>query len=196
MHNLIKGNMLSHLDGFGNGVEIENVLHGLGVAEKNTNTGIRKKTVRTTRASRESINAATKDTKEAEVRLATKADLKGGSGTGTMDSYIVEAEVVMEGIRPESDRKIGTAKHGTKSIANGLMGTFTRTILVRRVGGSRFDAIASMFEEINHFTTATKITTKVKADIFVRRINRKTMEGKPAIQKVDGGSFGAKRFTI
>jgi hypothetical protein len=102
----------------------------------------------------------------------------------------------MEGIRPEPDRKIGTAKHGTKSIANGLMGTFTRTILVRRVGCGRFDAIASIFEEINHLTTATKIATKVKAYIFVRRINRKTMEGKPAIQKVDGGNLGVKRFTI
>jgi hypothetical protein len=83
-----------------------------------------------------------------------------------------------------------------KSIANGLMGTFTRTILVRRVGSGRFDVIASIFEEINYLTTATKIVTKVKVYIFVGKINRKTIEGKPAIQKIDGGSLGAKSFTI
>jgi hypothetical protein len=113
-----------------------------------------------------------------------------------MDSHIVEVEIVMEGKRPEPDRKVGAAKHGMKSIANGLMGTFARAILVRRVGSSRFKAIAGILKEINHLTTATKITTKVKVDILVREINRETVECKPAIQKIDGGSLGTKRLTI
>jgi hypothetical protein len=113
MHNLIKGNMLSHLDSRGNGVKVENVLHDLGVTKKNTNAGVRNKMVRTTRASGKSINAATKDTKEAEVGFSTKADLKRGSGTGTMDSHIVEAEIVMEGIRPE----LGTGRAAPPSMA-------------------------------------------------------------------------------
>jgi hypothetical protein len=113
-----------------------------------------------------------------------------------MDSDIVKAEIMMEGIGPELGRKTGTTKHSTKSITNGLMGMFTRAVLMRGVRSRSFKTISSIFKQVHHIATSSKIATKVKANILIREVNRETMLGKPAIQKVNGRSLGTKSLTI
>jgi hypothetical protein len=44
--------------------------------------------------------------------------------------------------------------------------------------------------------TTTEIATKVKANVFVREVDRKTMTGEPTIQKVDGWGLGAESLAI
>ena len=102
----------------------------------------------------------------------------------------------MECIRPEFGRETGATKHSTNGFTDGMVGTFTWTIMMRRIGCSRFDSIARLFKQINDFGTKTKFTTEIKSHIFVRNILGKAMLYKPTVKEIDGQSFGAKTFTI
>jgi hypothetical protein len=130
VHGFIESNMLSSLDSFGHRVEVDNILHSAGEAKENTNSSIRDNFGRTARMSRKSIDTAAEHTKEAKIRLLTSAHLIGRSGAITMNGNIVKAKEVMESIRPELGRESSTTKHGMECIANSLMRTLTRTILM------------------------------------------------------------------
>ena len=123
-------------------------------------------------------------------------NLKRGLGTVTMNSDIVEAEVVMESIWPELGLQTGTGKHSAEGVTNGLMGTFTRSIMMRRIWSCGFNTVASSFKQFDNGRGMAKFTTKIKTDIAVRDILRRGMLSKPTIDEVNGWSFGTEGFTI
>jgi hypothetical protein len=131
MHGLIKGDMLSGLDGLGHSVIIEDILHGVGVTEEDANTCIRGDLVLAPRTRWERIYTAAKDTKKLEVRLLASADFKWRGCLVTVNGHVVQSEMVVEGIGPELGREVGTSKHSMKGVANRPVRTLTWTILMR-----------------------------------------------------------------
>jgi hypothetical protein len=69
------------------------------------------------------------------------------------------------------------------------MWSFTRTILVRGIGSSGLDSIASIPEEIDYGSASTEFTTLVKSHIFIGDVPRETMLCKPAIKEIQRWSF-------
>jgi hypothetical protein len=80
---------------------------------------------------------------------------------------ITEAEVMMEGIRPETGIEICTEEHGTKSIGNRKVGTLHRAILMRGVGTSGSNSIAVALEEGSNLGVAIQFTALVHVDVFM-----------------------------
>lgn len=113
-----------------------------------------------------------------------------------MDGDVVQAQEMMEGVGPELGREVGTAKHSTDGIADGTMGTLTRTVLMGGVRGSGFDCVSSLFKQVNDFLTATKFTAEIKTHVLVGDIDGKAMLGKPTIEEIDGRGLGPETFTV
>jgi hypothetical protein len=103
----------------------------------------------------------------------TDAELERGGLAIIVHSNIVEAnKVMLEGVGPKLRRKIGATKHGTKSIADGLMRTLAWAILMKRgVRGSRLDAVTGSLKQINNIAATTKTTTIIKPNILHREMN-------------------------
>jgi hypothetical protein len=188
--------MLRELDGLRNSVKIQDILHRFREPKEDTNTSIRHKLVRATRTSRKGVDTTTKNPKKAEIGLTTGTDLKRGSLLITMDSNIVQAKPMMEGIRPELGRQIGATKHGTQCITNSLMRTFTGAILTGSSGGSGFNKVARMLKQADNLLTMSQVTTLIQANVLIGNVSRKTMKDKPSIKKIKGGSFVAETFAI
>ena len=78
VHTLVEGKMLGVLDCFSFNVKVDNVLHGIGITEEDTFTGIIDSLGRSVRAGRDSIDTAAEGAKETEVRaFSIEADGKG-----------------------------------------------------------------------------------------------------------------------
>jgi hypothetical protein len=146
--------------------------------------------------SRKSIDTTTKDPEQVKVGLLSSARFIGRCRAITVDSDIVQPQEMVEGIRPEFGREIGATKHSANGITDGVVGTFTGTILMKGVRCSGFDSIAHLFEQVNNFRTMTKFATEIKAHVFVRNIHGKAMLGKPMVAEIDGRGFGAETFAI
>jgi hypothetical protein len=103
---------------------------------------------------------------------------------------------MMECVGPELGREVGTAKHSTDGIADGTMGTLTRTVLMGGVRGSGFDCIAGLFKQVNDFLTATKFTAEIKTHELVGDIYGKAILSEPMIEEIDGRGLGPETFTV
>jgi hypothetical protein len=131
IHSLVKSNMLSGLDSLGDGVKIEDVLHGVGVAEEDANMCIGGDLVLALRTRWECIHMAAKDMKKLEVRLLASADFKWRGSLVMVNHHIVQSEMVMEGIGPELGQEVGTSEHSMKGITNHLVRALAWSTLVR-----------------------------------------------------------------
>jgi hypothetical protein len=109
---------------------------------------------------------------------------------------IVQAKPMMEGIRPELGRKIGTAKHGTQGITNSLMGTLAGAILMGGSRGSGLNKVSRILKQLHNFLTTTQVATLIQANILVGHISRETMKDKPTIKKVQRRSLVAEALAI
>jgi hypothetical protein len=85
---------------------------------------------------------------------------------------------VVESKGPKTRAKGRASEHGTKSIANGLVGSFNRTILVGGVSTSRVDSIVKFFKERDNERIFVEFTTLVKDNIFV--VDIRGVLGKPS----------------
>jgi hypothetical protein len=106
-----------------------------------------------------------------------------------MDGDIVEPNKMLKGIWPKLGRESGATKHCTKGITNGLMWTFTWTILMRRVWSGGFDGITSLLKKGNDVGAVAKFTAKIETNIFVGMVNGQAMTCKPAIKEVNRRSL-------
>jgi hypothetical protein len=61
VHGFIEGNVLGSLDNLRDGIIVQDVLHGLGEAKEDANTGVRDKLIRATGARRKGIDATAKN---------------------------------------------------------------------------------------------------------------------------------------
>ena len=103
--------MLSRLDSLSLKVVIDSILHGFTITKKDASTSIGKRLVRALlRTSRKSINATTKSAKQRKVGFPASTDLVRRSGKRSMDSNIVESDVMVKGIGPKLGSKIGASK--------------------------------------------------------------------------------------
>ena len=132
----------------------------------------------------------------AKVRFGVEAELIGTLVAIAVNSKIVEAKIVVEGIGPEFGTKSGTSEHRAKSVGDSAVGTFTRTVLMRRVRCGRLNTVASVLEEINDFATVAKFATKVEANVLVSNSVGETVTLKPASKEVDRRSLRAEGFTM
>jgi hypothetical protein len=105
----------------------------------------------------------------------------------------------MESVGPELGVEGSASEHGANRIGDGMVGTFTGTILVRGVGFSGFDMITSVGEELDDIVTATKFAAKIEAHVTVGNGCGETMKCEPRIQKIKrwclGGETLAKQHT-
>jgi len=60
---------------------------------------------------------------------------------------IIEMYEMVKGIRPELCLKTSTHKHGVDSIANSVMRTFTRAILMGGIRSSELDSISGSLKK-------------------------------------------------
>lgn len=74
MHGFIESNMLRSLDGLCHSIKINNILQGLGIPKEDADASIGDEFIGTARSSRESINTATKHSKETQVWTGTRAE--------------------------------------------------------------------------------------------------------------------------
>ena len=162
--------MLGSFDGGSLEVEKQGILEGLGVAKEDARANIGDRAVGTTGARGESKDATTKSAKKAKNSFSASANFKGGLETVAMRSHIMQMEVVMKGIGPETGRKHSTTKEIADGITNITVTAFNGAILVGGVRGSGFNTVASLSEEGMDLGRAAKFTTKIHADILVRSI--------------------------
>jgi hypothetical protein len=120
-------------------------------------------------------------TEGAELReggaLARMEPFKGRGSIAFARKCILDANVVVEGVGPKTGIKMGSQKHGAKSITDGLMSAFAGTILMRRVSAGGMDGIMKFFEEGANFGIVVELASLVKNDVFV--INVRGMGVKP-----------------
>jgi hypothetical protein len=188
--------MLSGLHRFGHGIIVEYILHSLGKTKENTNTSIRSKLIRAARTGRERINTAAEDTEVSKVRLLARTKLVGRSSTVAVNGDIVQAKVVLESVGPEFGGKTGATQESTEGITNSTVGALAGTILMRGVGSSRLDGVASLLKQGNNIMALPKVAALVEAHILVGDIGREAMLSQPTIEEVDRGAFVAEGFTV
>ena len=80
---------------------------------------------------------------------------------------VLDADVVMEGVRPELDVKIGTVEHSAESIGNGKMSTFNRTVLIGAVRTGWMDLVVEFVEELENLRVSIQFPSLIHVDVFV-----------------------------
>jgi hypothetical protein len=193
---LIEGNMLGLFDLLSVNVKIENISKGLGKTKKDANPSIMDEAGRPMSASRQGVDTTTKRAKRLEVGHFTGAKLKTGLGPLTMITEIVKADIVVKCVRPKLGGKSSTSQACTESVFDGAMRALARGVLMRRVSSGRLDSVASIFKKSTEFTTTSKLTTKIHADIFVSNILATAMLGKPAIDEIDWRSLTTEGLSV
>jgi len=79
---------------------------------------------------------------------------------------VVNAQPMMEGIRPEFHREICSKKHGANCVSNHTMSTFHGAILIGRISTSGTNVIAEPSEQAMDFGVVEQFTSLVKEDIL------------------------------
>jgi hypothetical protein len=188
-HGFIKDSMLSSLDDVGLQIAIENVLGSAGKTKKDSSTSIRESLVRSLGASRKSIDSAAKSAEIGQQRFNATTDFERTLGIISMNNDIVESKMVIESVGPTFCSQTSTTKHRTKSITDGLMRTFARSILIGRVGGRRFYMISGILEEFHNFRRVTKFTAKIETNVAIRNTTGGGVLSKPTVDKVSRGAL-------
>jgi hypothetical protein len=75
------------------------------------------------------------------------------------------------------------------------MGTLARTILMRRVGSSRFHMVASLLKQFHNLTTTTKVTATIHPNVLLNRGIFTTIKKEPAIEEVNRRLLGRKTLS-
>jgi hypothetical protein len=104
--------------------------------------------------------------------LARMEPFKSRGGIAFARECILDTNVVVECVGPKTGIKMGSQKHGAKSVANGLMGAFTGAILMRRVSAGGMDGIVKFFKEGANFGIVVEFASLVKNDVFVINVRR------------------------
>jgi hypothetical protein len=129
-----------------------------------------------------------------KVGLPTSADLHWRFLGTMVGGDVVEKQEGSESMGLELWLQTGTTKHSLESISNSLMGTLSGTIPMERLTSSCFSLAPSSLKETTDLSTASKFTTKIKADTLVRNLRTKAMFGKPMVSEVNRRSFGMESF--
>lgn len=77
------------------------------------------------------MDATAKSTEFRQIGEFTPAQFMRAEGSGTARDKVVEPDVMVKGIRPKRGSESSTSEHSTKCIANRLVGTLARTVLMR-----------------------------------------------------------------
>jgi hypothetical protein len=80
---------------------------------------------------------------------------------------ILTLEKSLKGVGPKFDRQIGTGKHATEGISNGLMCAFDGSVLIVSVSASWEDFITVFVKEGSDFWVSVKLTTLIKVNVLV-----------------------------
>ena len=134
VHGLAEGAVLCSLDFFRESVKIESIAHGFTETKKNASASIGDGLVGAPGSGWKGIDAIAEDTEETEVRFIAGDLFVGRGSVRAVNSDIVEAEEMVKSIGQKFWGKISSGKHGTDSIPDCLMRTFTRAILVGVIG--------------------------------------------------------------
>jgi hypothetical protein len=83
---------------------------------------------------------------------------------------ILDAEVMVKGAGPETGVKTSAGEHGTEGIADGLVCSLDRAILVRTVCAGGADSIAVFFEKSTDLWIVIEFSSLIERDIFIRDV--------------------------
>jgi hypothetical protein len=167
VHAFVEAGMESNLDTLGFDVVPQNVLGG--VAKEAKEDAFASVLLKFSRSRAWGLNpkATTKSTHITKVGFVSKAKKAGRAGLIFEGEGVFDAKVAMESIGPESCVKVGTSEHGgAKSIANGLVRTLDRTVLVRTIRACGENVVTVALEESTNFVVVVKFATLVKVDVL------------------------------
>jgi hypothetical protein len=111
-------------------------------------------------------NTTTKRAHGAKIGLDTSAKNVRRAVTIFQRKGVLHAKIGVKSVRPKTSIQIGTDEHGTKSVPNGLVGTFNWTVLVRTVGTSGIDDVTKALKKGTDFLVVEKLTALVEVNIF------------------------------
>ena len=117
----------------------------------------------------------------------------GTGHSGAMWDKVVQADEMIERVRPKRRAETGAGQHGAQGITDGLMGTFTRSILVGGVRASELGLIAKVGESIKDFAAAPKFSTTIHPNIFF--VTSGCIVGEPLIQPIHRRGFSGECAT-
>ena len=117
--------------------------------------------------SRKGHHAAANGVKVANVWCCASPEFNGRKSRITMRKSVMQAKGMVQSIGPELKGKISSMEHGMDGIANGMVGTFSWTILVRMAGCSELWSVSCLLEKESYFLTLTKFTAFKHANVFV-----------------------------
>ena len=111
-----------------------------------------------------------------------------------MRDEIVQPDVVIECIRPETWQQVCARQHCTKGITDGLMRPFSGTILMRGVWAGQFDSVAEVGESAVDLTTLSELSPSIHTNVAVRATGGVVRE--PIVYPVDGWSLRGESATV
>ena len=117
----------------------------------------------------------------------------GTGHSGAMWDEIVQANKMIERVRPKSGTETGAGQHGAQGISDGLMGTFAGPILVGGVGTSELGLITKVGESIKDFATAPEFSTTIHPNVL--SVTCGCIVGEPLIQPIHRRGFGGECAT-
>jgi hypothetical protein len=112
-------------------------------------------------------HATTKRSEVAKVGLGGMAAFEGRRGIIFTRKSIFNAQMIVESIGPEARVEASASQHGAESIADGLMRTLNRTILVGAISASSTDFISKFGKESADFGVLKKFPSLVKIHILI-----------------------------
>lgn len=133
--------MSGSLDEGGLDVKVVQDLQGTRVPKENAKAGVRDDAALSTSGGAD-MDAATKRMQFGKIREGATTQDKGAGSAVTLRHEVVDAHVVVKGVRPKIGAKIVAGEHGTKCVANSLVRAFAGDVLVRRVGTGQLYMVA------------------------------------------------------
>jgi hypothetical protein len=173
IHTLVEAYMEGDFDAIGIGIIPENVFLSMGeVTKEDTFSGVVLK-ASFSLAGRADPNTSAKSAKFAKLRfMAGMKPLKGRGTVAFGREAIFDSEIVIKSIGPESWVKVGSRKHGTECVANGLVGAFDGAVLMGGIGARGVNGVVEFFKEGNDERVLVELSTLIKDDIFIIDVGR------------------------
>jgi hypothetical protein len=174
IHTLVEAYMEGDFDAIGIGIIPENVFLSMGEVTKEDSTfsgAVLKASF--SLAGRADPNTSAKSAKFAKLRfMAGMKPLKGRGTVAFGREAIFDSEIVIKSIGPEAWVKVGSRKHGTECVANGLVGAFDGAVLMGGIGARWVNGVVEFFEEGNDERVLVELSTLIKDDIFIIDVGR------------------------
>ena len=189
VHTLVEAGVRGSFDqGAFNIVVIKN-REGSRIAEEDAEAGVLNETAPTS-GGRTHMNTAAEGSELGKIRLSAAAEHDGAGSPMTVGHDVVEADEVVERIRPKTGAQVGTGQHGTKGIADGLVWTFGRAVLAGGVGAGQLDLVTKVVEGHVNLAAFSKLTTTVHAHILIGAVG--SIVRQPLVKPVHRGGFGSE----